>query len=296
MFGSFKKMYAWYNRPKSAFLSWVEFLVVFLPIVFIVRTWLYGLYVVPSGSMETTMLVGEGFFADKLTIIFKKPQHGDIISFNEPTFPYSKNKAINLFQRYMWGPKNLTKRVIGCPGDTIKMTVEDGVPVVYRNGKKLDEPYLNKYPIIAVYNPYIADTFSYRSFDPSKPLDQQQLYHLDNALVRSGERYAEQYGWEKVRNPGTVHWDYNRFGQKYIYDEQEIQLGPDEYWVMGDNRRGSADSRYFGKVKEHLIHGYIRYRLWSFDTQGSGLLSYLLLHPIKFFTGARWSRFLQPVR
>ena len=97
------------------------------------------------------MLVGERFFADKFTYLFAKPQRGHVISFNSPLFDYSGNTFKRLFQEYVWGPQNLTKRIIGVPGDLIEGKVEDGKPVVYRNGVKLEEPYFNKYPLIGVW-------------------------------------------------------------------------------------------------------------------------------------------------
>ena len=83
------------------------------------------------------MLVGERFFADKFTPLFGSIKHGDIISFNDPNFDYSDNYMIDLFQRYVWGPANWTKRVIGMPGDHIESKMEDGKPVTYRNGEKV---------------------------------------------------------------------------------------------------------------------------------------------------------------
>ena len=95
-----RKLRIWLKRPnKSTLASWIESAIIILPLVFIVRTWFYGLYQVPTGSMETTMLVGEGFFADKLSVWFKKPKHGDIITFNDPNYPYSNNKLMEYFQR-----------------------------------------------------------------------------------------------------------------------------------------------------------------------------------------------------
>ena len=127
-----------------------------LLIVFLIRTFGFGLYQVPTGSMETTMLVGERFFADKFTYLWRAPRHKEIIAMNAPEtkFAYSKNNLMNLFQRYVWGPDNWTKRIIAVPGDTIKGAIEDGKPVLYLKKKgeeaftKLDEPYLNKYPLI----------------------------------------------------------------------------------------------------------------------------------------------------
>ena len=75
------------------------------------------------------MLVGERFFADKATYLFRKPQRGEIISFNDPLFHYSSSFGMSLFQNYVWGPSNWTKRVIGVPGDIVKGVIEDGKPV-----------------------------------------------------------------------------------------------------------------------------------------------------------------------
>ena len=58
------------KKQQSFFSSVVEFIFL-LMIVFFVRTFFFGLYQVPTGSMETTMLVGERFFADKLSIILE---------------------------------------------------------------------------------------------------------------------------------------------------------------------------------------------------------------------------------
>lgn len=75
-------------------------LIVLLSIVILVRTFGFGLYQVPTGSMETTMLVGERFFADKLTPLFSAPCRGEIISFNDPLFQYSQNPIYRIVQEY----------------------------------------------------------------------------------------------------------------------------------------------------------------------------------------------------
>ena len=92
----------WWNRPdKSTFADWAQALVVILPLAFIIRTWGYGLYQVPSGSMESTMLIGEGYFADKFSYMFSKPKRGDIISFDQPTYQYSKEKRDQVQTHYI---------------------------------------------------------------------------------------------------------------------------------------------------------------------------------------------------
>ena len=142
MIKTIRKLHRWYNRPKSIILQYVEAFILIVPLAFFIRTYFYGLYRVPTGSMETTLLVGELFLADKLTPWFMPIKRGDIIAFNDPNFNYSENALINLWQRYVWGPSNWTKRVIGIPGDHVRGVVEDGHPVIYLNSKKLDESIL----------------------------------------------------------------------------------------------------------------------------------------------------------
>jgi hypothetical protein len=79
-------------------------------------------------------------------------------------------------------------------------------------------------------------------------------------------------------------------------DEYDIYLANDEYWVLGDNRLGSNDCRYWGPLKASLIHGKIVFRLISIDSNESWLILDILKNPIEFWKRVRWSRFFQPVR
>ena len=148
---NFVERYRQWRQANPATKEVVEIVFILL-FVFAVRTLVFSLYAVPSGSMETTIFAGDRLFADKFTLLFSPLKRGDIISFNMPLHPYSENKLVYWWQMYVWGPINLTKRVIGIPGDHVQGKIEDGVPVVYLNEKKLDEPYVNKYPLIALFD------------------------------------------------------------------------------------------------------------------------------------------------
>jgi len=80
------------HAKKSKFWSNVKEITVLLLIVFLIRTFGFGLFQVPTGSMETTMLVGERFFADKLSPWFTSIKRGEIIAFDDPLYKYSNNK------------------------------------------------------------------------------------------------------------------------------------------------------------------------------------------------------------
>ena len=261
---------------------------VWITIIFLIRTFGFGLYVVPSPSMETTMLVGERFIADKCSLWIRGIQHGDVISFNDPRFEYSENPVMNWWQRYVgvspwgWGPSNWTKRVIGLPGDHIKGTIEDGKPVVYRNGEKLEEPYINDHTLISLWG---CDTITYssgrrpiehRSYDPNKKYKEQPFYTIDPTRI--------------VRLPGMKTFIHPFQPVSEDIDTYDVQLGEDEYWVMGDNRLASHDSRFWGPLKGHLIHGKIKFCIFSIDSEYSWWIMHLIVHPIDFFTKVRWDR------
>jgi signal peptidase I len=313
------------KKNKTFFENVVE-IILLLAVVFLIRTWGFGLYQVPTGSMETTMLVGERFFADKLSYVFRDPARGEVIAFNEPPafFSYSKNPLKYLFQKYVYGPSNWTKRVIGIPGDTIQGVIEDDKPVIYVNNKKLDEPYLNKYPLIRVYkedprelqrqikaefspllwrgvdehvvmNMMDEALSSYvcpKSYDPKKPYDQQPFYRINPAHVwkaSDGDMHLLEPNTAERAEYRHTKKDGNYWGNGS--DEFFITLKPGEYWVMGDNRKGSKDSRVFGPIKRDLIHGHILFRIWSMDSDEAWWIKDLILHPIDFWTRVRWCRF-----
>jgi len=294
------RMISWYKRPKSKTADFYESLVLIIPLVFLIRTIGFGLYQVPTGSMETTMLVGERFFADKFTILFSPAKHGEVISFNDPNFGYADNKLKFWFQMYVWGPSNWTKRVIGEPGDHIQGVIEDGKPVVYRNNKKLDEPYLNSYPLIATFNPERSRQLIFKSYVSNVPLDQQPWYRMSAFETMNGRKLA---GSEAMLYPNTPVIYHRGLPDEKCVDVFDVHLGSDEYWAMGDNRQGSYDSRFWGPLKKHLIHGKIVLCLYSIDIDETwGMFEILhifpfdlLLHPIDFWTRVRWSRCLHLV-
>lgn len=316
------------DKKQQSFLSSVVEFLFLLIVVFLIRTFVFGLYQVPTGSMETTMLVGERFFSDKFSYNFRKPRIGEIIAMNDPEFNYSKNPLVCLFQRYVWGPQNWTKRVIGIPGDTIKGCIEDGKPVVYRNGVKLDEGYLNKYPLIRSWRKdpndiyrsiesdwrkvsrgrnldsvaaekYFSQQLSKelnnpRSYDPSKPYDQQEFYRLNAKRIYLDEEGNPDLIYPNTPLPSassalTPDDTRNNWNRSDVFF---IKLGSDEYWCMGDNRLGSHDCRVFGPIKEKHIHGRIIFCIWSIDSDESWWILDLIKNPIDFWKRVRFNRCL----
>jgi signal peptidase I len=122
-------------------------LAVALIIVLVLRTFVFQLYVVEQQSMENTISPGSVLVVDKLSLAFDGPEHGDILVFTPPasllpdevqTAPAANPLIGLLFGQSQYTP--FIKRVIGIPGDTIRLTDNGDV---YLNGLQLAEPYVN---------------------------------------------------------------------------------------------------------------------------------------------------------
>jgi signal peptidase I len=117
------------------FLEWLKSIAIALVIWLVLRTFVVEAFVIPSGSMENTLLVGDFLFVNKFLYgaeipfihrflpMVRDPERGDVVVFDsvEPTEAGMK----------------IVKRVIGLPGDTLQM--KGGV--MYRDGKRMVEPY-----------------------------------------------------------------------------------------------------------------------------------------------------------
>jgi signal peptidase I len=169
----------------------------------IIRAFCVQAYKIPSGSMLDTLLIGDHIIVNKLAYKFKEPDFQDIIVFEYPLDP----------------SKDFIKRVIGCPGDKIKIENKK----LYRNGKLINEKYVT---------------------------------HKDTS------------GFNISRNP-----------RDYV---DEFTVPKDYYFVMGDNRDSSFDSRYWGFVNKKLIKGEAWFIYWSWQFGND-------------FT-IRFNRILKPIR
>jgi signal peptidase I len=215
-------------------------------------------YVIPTGSMEDTLLIGDHLLVDKLAyapagplsrflLPYQNPKHGDIIVFRYPP-------DIN---------QTLVKRLIGAPGDRLK--VVNGV--VYRNGVRLNEPYVyHKYGYSVGFDDFPGDCCL-----PVK----------------------EKLGEQMQRDMLTHH-----------VARGEVVVPANMYFAMGDNRDNSSDSRFWGFVPRENIIGkpfliYWSYRASTEELTGNSAGS-VLTHFVDvgehFFTRTRWERTFKPIR
>jgi signal peptidase I len=175
-----------------------------LAIALFILTFVVQPFLIPSASMEPTLLVGDFLLVDKQISPSRLPalapanlvRRGDLIVFHYPVNP----------------SKFLVKRVVGLPGERLQL--RDGH--VFLNGRALAEPY-------AVFHPAAPD--SYRDDFP-------QVDRADPAV--------DSHWWIQMHS---------------LVGNGELTIPPDSYFVLGDNRNNSEDSRYWGLVPRAAIVG-----------------------------------------
>lgn len=219
---------------KEWFTDWIRTLV-FAAIIFVVfRTFLLATFVITSGSMEDTLLVGDFLLVNKTSLGsqipgtslripgYAEPEHNDIIVFRADHAP----------------GLDIVKRTIGLPGDTLAMEAAQ----LFRNGEAVDEPYVIRDPRMA---------------DASDPDMAWQLEHLLPSVDR------------EMYRPTRDNW-----GPLVIPNER--------FFMLGDNREHSLDSRYWGLVERRKMRGKPLFIYYSYDRNA--------LKPIRFLSAMRPGR------
>ena len=210
--------------PRNETWEWIKSGLVALILFLVIRTFLVQAYTIPSGSMENTLLIGDYLMSNNaifgarvpLTQLhipaFREPQHGDIVVFR----PLYNDPVIDV-----------VKRVIGEPGDTLQMIDR----VVYRNGKRLDEPYVEPN--------YVPD-------QPMQRFGQGGYEWHFSALLPSVDRASY--------HPTRDNWG-------------PLVVTPRHYMLLGDNRDESLDSRFMGFISRDVIRGKAMFIYYSIDKE-----------------------------
>jgi len=312
--GLFDELIAMTN---SSWLRWVEAAIVVTITVFVLRTFVFGVYHVPTGSAETTLLVGDRVWGNKFTYFFNEPKKGDMVMFEDTLFEYDKKSLIQrLWQKYVGveveilglkpGPTNMAKRIIACPGDVIEGRVIGGRTVIYRNGKKIKENYVNKNPLIAIKKETgfftrekiglfeIPEFLKFNkkvvlySYDPKKDFEEQPFYFIDYQKVLYDRKKGKMKIYKSYR-PSK-----NRKGKNIdVFGPYIVPEG--KYWVMGDNRRNSIDSREWGFIGKEKISGKASFVIWSLDSEEPIWLFEFFKNPFRFFSLLRVGRFFKGI-
>jgi signal peptidase I len=222
-------------------------------IAIFVITFLLQAFQIPSGSMEKTLLIGDYLLVNKLC--YGGSGLGDHL------MPYQKiaRKDIIVFHYPVDPQQHFVKRVIGLPGDRLKMVNKR----VFINGKALDEPYVR--------------------FEPAS-----NLYRDDFPRLDIPEPSMKGNWWLQMRK---------------LVEDRELIIPQGQYFVMGDNRDNSDDSRYWGFVPRENIIGRPLVIYWSVEDWDQGYQSDSMLARLRHLAYAvthireitRWNRTLRLV-
>jgi signal peptidase I len=247
--------------PKSVWREYFESAVVTVIMALFGMTFIVQAVKVPTGSMQNTITIGDHLLVNKFVFApgpsapflpQREIRRGDIIVFKYPGNRYDPRRDDRPDNKPII--TNYVKRVIGIPGDHIRM---EGRNVVV-NGKPLPE-----HQIDAVDN------------NDKAPLDIRGV-----TPRKAGESYDVYY------NPDFVEEDYPIFAKDHEGDGRELVVPAGKYFVMGDNRNNSEDSRYWGFVPRELVIGRAMFVYWSYDESAPSNGNFLL----DFFLNTRWNR------
>jgi signal peptidase I len=122
------------TRKKNWIQDWLEAILFAFVVAMIIRNYTFQNFKIPTGSMESTLLVGDYLMANKLKYYFVEPEFEDIVTFRypaDPEEPEPRDRFVRLIPPIYWNKdtnffayyerKNVVKRVLGLPGDTVQM-------------------------------------------------------------------------------------------------------------------------------------------------------------------------------
>ena len=235
-----------------------------------ILTFLAQNYLIPSGSMENTLLIGDHLVVDQITLMppaswmphirYREPRRGDIVNFHKPVNQPGID-ATDADGKPQYTP--LVKRLIGVPGDHLHL--RNGI--VFVNG--VAQP-------VGHAQPTTPDNFT-------EFLD-------DFPAVPPAAAFGATESWS-VNFPSYI-------------QNGDLVVPPGMYFMMGDNRHNSLDSRFWGFVPRANIMGRPLFNYWSFEAADGQLeqtgignklawIGHVLVH---FFPDTRWKRTFHIVR
>ena len=245
-------------HPENVVIENARSLFPVIAVVFVLRSFIYEPFQIPSGSMMPTLLIGDFILVEKFSYGVKEPiWQNTLIPVGSPkrgdvaVFKYPEDQRVDFI-----------KRVVGLPGDRI----------VYKD-KQL----------------YIIPACETDTCGNYKALDMKFLGAKEfTDEVSTMELYSEVLGevsHQVIVNPNR------RDHTGYYYQQDDVKtyayewvVPEDNYFVMGDNRDNSKDSRYWGFVPEQNLVGKAVATWISFEfyREESGLLPTWVPSSVRF--------------
>jgi len=252
--------------PKTVIREYFESAVVTVIMALFGMTFIVQAVKVPTGSMQNTITVGDHLLVNKFVFApgprmpflpQREIRRGDIIVFKYPGNPFDPER--DQHEDNIPYKVNYVKRVIGLPGDLVEVR---GLHV-YVNGQPLPEHIIVAQKPVNEKAPLeIAEETPRQSNEP------YDVYYFQETVSATREG-------QNLRASPDFHFAVNG---------TPARVPADSYFVMGDDRDNSLDSRAWGFVPRDLIIGRAMFVYWSYDETQP------FESPIDFFANTRWRR------
>lgn len=281
------------RKERSRFRDYAETISLTVLAALFLKFFIMEAYTIPTASMENTLLAGDFILVNKFIFGAKTPRYipftviaiprlslpgltqpktGDVVVFEFPGSPGVYEGRLG---------DNYAKRCIAGPGDTL--VIKD--KTVFVNGRQLSLPPQSRFENTTIIPNGVRD---YRIFPPGSAFNEDNYgplvvpkkgeeIHLVPASLEQYRELIEREGHSvAVTDAGAVLID--------GVASTAYQVQKDYYFMMGDNRDNSLDSRFWGFVPDDLIIGKAMLVYWSWDVSSSdGGLDHKL-------TSIRWNR------
>ncbi|MCU7496142.1 MAG: signal peptidase I [Ignavibacteria bacterium] len=263
------------EKPGNKIKDLVKNLLFALIGALIIKTFFLESSRVPTGSMEGTVLVGDFVLVNKVIYgsstprnipftnislpfytfpAYREPQRGEVVVFDYPGNSDELNSPV------IW---SYVKRLIGLPGDTVQIKDK----VLFVNGKEYRRPPHIQYVDPGTRLAGINDTdifpqgapWNRDNYGPLTVPKKGDVIKLNSANIEQWRTIIDREFSARVVNVSD--------GQITISGKpvSSYTLKKDYYFMMGDNRDNSADSRYWGFVPRDKIIGRAEIIYWSWD-------------------------------
>ena len=262
------------KKRKGKIREYFDALIYAAVAAFIIKTFFFEAYRIPTGSMENTLKIGDFLLVSKLSFGPTTPRN---IPFTDIRLPYLKlpgfgNPEVGEIVVFDWpGDRdekesaivyNYVKRCVGVPGDSIKIVNR----VLYNNGKVFPNPPFSKFisPLAppGMINPRMFPAGGGWNEDNYGPLRIPKIgdkIRIDTSNFDGWKMFVTKEGSKIEMRDKKVFVDGNELANS------EYIVKRDYYFMMGDNRNNSLDSRFWGFVPRENIIGKPWLVYWSWD-------------------------------
>ena len=257
------------NKPKRTvgqeIVSWILTIVAALAIAFVVRSFIFEPVKVDGESMMTTLQDGEVMVVTKFnysTLYLELPwgthKSGEDCTSSKVALFGNPSRFDVVIVRYpKRGDVNFVKRVVGLPGDTVEL--KEGY--LYVNGERYEEPYIED----SYRDSRMSISWNYSAHLVPKKGDVITL--KDGVVTLNGEELDSSVIYAGVYD--GVNRVIINSGRLFLNDENmpttadtTITVDQDNYFVMGDHRNNSNDSRSQGAISRDMIVGKVAAVAW----------------------------------